>query len=116
MIQKRLFIYPGPYHDLMPDHLPQFTSRDPEDINEKFHFGEKFLENKSEYRIVAGTDLDNIPEELKDLELDIDEEITKPIPISKKEFTNPRYNTHLQSVMNKNNRHQQKYNKRYRRK
>ena len=34
IIQEKLFIYPGPYHDLMPDKLPQFTTRDPVDINE----------------------------------------------------------------------------------
>ena len=105
IIQKRLFIYPGPYHDLMPDHLPQFTSREPGDINEEFHFGEKFMEHKDEYKIVAVDNIEDIPEELKDLEVDIDESITDPLPMEKKEFTNPRYNTHLQMAMNRNNRY-----------
>lgn len=46
IVKDKLFIYPGPYHDLMPDHLPQFTTREPYDINEYFHFGDKFRENR----------------------------------------------------------------------
>ena len=72
IIQKRLFIYPGPYHDLMPDLLPQFTTRDPIDINEVFHFGDKFRENMDEYKIVYADDENDIPEELRHLEVDID--------------------------------------------
>ena len=117
IISKRLFIFNGPYHDMMPDVLPQFTSREPEDINEEFGFGEVFLRDKHDYKIVAASDVNDLPEELIDLEVDIDESLEEPLPhmFANKEYRNPRGNVHLQAALNRTNRYNQRFNRRYRR-
>ena len=84
IVQERLHIFPGPYHDLLPDKLPQFTTQDPVDINEEFEFGDKFFEKKNDYKIVYATHPDELPEELAGLEVDYDEKYDVPIAMEKK--------------------------------
>ena len=79
ILKQKLFIYRGPYHDLMPSRLPQFTERDPIDINEHFQLGDKLFDHKNEYKITYASDPNNIPEEFADLEVDIDEDISVPL-------------------------------------
>ena len=116
IIQQRLFIYPGPYHDLLPDKLPQFTTSDPININEVFEFGEEFRKRQHEYKIVHASDMNDLPEEFKDLEVDYNEELGIPLALTKKTSSNPRANTHLQAQMNKNNRVALRKYKRYKKK
>jgi large subunit ribosomal protein L13 len=113
IIMEKLMIYPGPYHDVMPTRLPQFTTRDLKDINEHFHFGEKLLEHKDEYKIVYASDPNALPEELANLDIEYDEDLTIPQNLAPKTHTNPKSNTLLQSALNKRTKHVLKRYKRY---
>ena len=89
IVNSKLFIYPGPFHPHFKQGLPQFTVPEPDDINEAFNFG-KVVERRHDYKVIYESDPSNPPEELADVERDIDEEFDIPLGIREKTHTMPK--------------------------
>ena len=93
ILDKRLHIYPGPFHPHFNKGLPQFTEAEPFDINDHLHLTkEKILENRHEYRVFYESDPDNPPEEFKDLPRDIDPTFDMPKVLKEKTHTKSKFN------------------------
>ena len=97
ILSKRLLIYPGAYHPHHKQGLPQFTEPEPFDINEEFDFG-KVVDNRHNYKVVFESNSSDLPEEMADVDRDIDEMIGIPTALDKKTHTSPKYNQKVSKV------------------
>jgi len=78
LIKKKLHLYPGPYHKYHSVGLPQFTDPIPSDINAELGFNDLDPANN---KIIFATG--EIPEEYKDIPVEIDQSISEPYYLTK---------------------------------
>lgn len=90
ILKTSLKIYLEPYHNY-GNILPQFTELMPRDINKDTGFDNITPENT----IVRGMSAKELPEELKELPIDIDETMDIPITLRKKTRATPKDNMRL---------------------
>lgn len=81
----------------------------PKDINE--HLSIDDLANKDKFEISFTTDPDNIPEELKDLDVNLDEDINELYHLKEKTHTVPKTNLFMAKSLRQNYRALRKYRK-----
>jgi len=85
IIKKNLVIFNGPYHTFHNKGLPQFTEPLPRDVNEDVGLDDINPENSV---ITFSSRRDGtLPEELKDIPVDIDPTIAEPLAFKKKTHT-----------------------------
>lgn len=89
---------------MLPGKLPQFTRRDPLDVNEHFMLGDKLKEHSDEFKIIYASDPANIPEEFKHLDVDFDEDIDTPYIMEPKTHTEPKHNYFVQAAINRHHK------------
>lgn len=83
VVKKNLILIRGPYHNFDHVGLPQFTVPLPFDVNEYMPHN---TINKDNSYIEFTTDPDNIPDDIKDLPVKIDDLVDMPINYMKKSF------------------------------
>jgi hypothetical protein len=108
IVNSRLFIYSGPFHPHFKQGLPQFTLPEPDDINAAFGFG-KVIERRHDYKVIYESDPKNPPEELADVERDIDQEFDIPLGIREKTHTMPKDNIKMARAFRSNYKYLSKY-------
>jgi large subunit ribosomal protein L13 len=108
-LSKFLVIHNGPHHPHLAQKLPQFMEPEPKDIND--HFSVNNLADKEKYEITFATDPTNLPEELKDLDVNIDEQIDELYHLKEKTHTMPKTNLFLAKGLRQNYRALRKYRK-----
>lgn len=106
MIKQHLTLYTGAYHNYGRI-LPQFTVPLPRDINADLGVDTNFAGSYIAY----ASDPNNIPEEFKELPIDIDETLTVPMTARDKTHVNPRENFKLGRVMARAHTNFKKYRK-----
>ena len=90
-MEKKLDIVVGPYHKYHNVGLPQFTEPIPKDINEELGLDRIDAKNT---KIIYST-ASEIPEELKDVPVEIDESIGDPYYLREKTHVSPKRNYRL---------------------
>jgi hypothetical protein len=97
MIKKNLDIIIGPYHKYHNVGLPQFTEPLPKDINEELGFNDLSPENNT----IIFSSHGNVPEEFKDIPLEMDSSINEPFFSKEKTHRTPRSNFKLAGRLKK---------------
>lgn len=92
IIKKNLHIITGPYHNYHSVGLPQFSEPVPEDLNETLG-----LNDHDSTKIIFSSG--QIPEEYKDLPVEIDENIAAPYYSYEKTHKTPKSNYILASKL-----------------
>jgi len=81
---KKIIIHPGPYHNNHNFKLPQFGRAPPPDINEEVGIHDLKPEDT---KIIYATDTSDIPDQFKDVPIELDEKITVPWHLREKTHT-----------------------------
>lgn len=92
ILKQHLIVHDGPYHSQFEMMLPQFTESDAININDHFDLSQETVGDKEKWEIVFATDEQNIPEELKDLDVNINPDQNKPETLREKTHTMPKDN------------------------
>ena len=109
ILKRNIIVHDGPYHTQTNWKLPQFGQAMPHDINA--HFGLDKVTDPEEFKIIYASDPNNIPEELKDHDVELDHSLTIPAHLREKQFTDPKVNRHLARHLRRSYKGFKKYRK-----